>query len=323
MSAKDVDPLMEESKSRKHIAKWGFGMAPISANMRKRYDEAALSVTDFIIGNISILDLAADNISELKGMFNRCVREDQWDWFSVHAEFGHPSKSEMRAIVQGLKVLRVQVLNFNEADSVQTVQQLVKNGLLTCLMTYQGEHDHGSQGDSHGWVYILSTRESPNILKIGMTSRSVSQRVKEINSATGILHPLSARAVYRVRNPQAAESELFKLLANYRIRQDREFFEIPFQEATKLVRAYISKERLSYMRTGKVVWYDDKNQFGFIDDGSDQNVFLHASQIDKRHVNALQPGAEIEYSLLIRPQGKFAIDVRPSNKLLNNLLFIE
>ena len=31
----------------------------------------------------------------------------------------------------------------------------------------------------------ISSREQPNILKIGMTRRSVSQRVKEINSAKG------------------------------------------------------------------------------------------------------------------------------------------
>ncbi len=285
-------------------------MAPISTTMRTRYDEAVQSVADYILDNIALDGLSPDNISELKGMFNRCVREDQWDWFTVHAELGNPSKRDMRAIVDGLKSLRTHVLNNNATAVKEIARHLVKNGLLNSLLFYQGEHDHAEQEDGDGWVYILSTRESPNILKIGMTTRSVSQRVKEINSATAVLHPLSARAVYRVRNASAAESEIFRVLAAYRIRQDREFFEIPFTQATKAIRAYINKENLSCMRGGKIIWFDDKKQFGFISDGTEDDVFVHRTQIKKEDVPAMKPDTRVEYSVLIRPQGKLAIDVR-------------
>jgi hypothetical protein len=173
-------------------------MNPYFVSMRERYDKAVQSVVDYILENITLDGLSPDNISELKGMFNRCVKEDQWDWFSVHAELGNPSKRDMRAIVNGLKNLRTHVLGKDDASTRETVHQLIKRGLLNCLFTYQGEYVHVEEGNGHGWVYILSTRELPSILKIGMTTRSVSQRVKEINSATGVLHPLSARAVYRV-----------------------------------------------------------------------------------------------------------------------------
>lgn len=285
-------------------------MAPISTTMRKRYDGAVQSVGDYIMDNIALDDLSPDSISELKGMFNRCVREDQWDWFTVHAELGNPSKRGMREIVNGLKSLRTHILASNELAAEETVQHLVKNGLLNDLLIYQGEYDHAEQEDGHGWVYILSTRESPNILKIGMTTRSVSQRVKEINSATAVLHPLSARAVYRVRNASAAESEIFQVLAAYRIRQDREFFEIPFNEATKAIREYINEENLSHMRSGEIIWYDEKKQFGFISDATEDDVFIHRSQIKKEDVPAMKPGTKVEYSVLIRPQGKLAVDVR-------------
>ena len=36
-----------------------------------------------------------------------------------------------------------------------------------------------------GIVYALGTREAPDMLKVGMTTRDPVQRVKEINSATG------------------------------------------------------------------------------------------------------------------------------------------
>lgn len=301
-------------EKKKHIAKWGFGMAPVSTTMRKRYDEAVQSVADYVLDNIALDNLSPDNISELKGMFNRCVREDQWDWFTVHAELGNPSTRDMRAIAYGLTSLRIQALGKDVQAAEETAQHLVKNGLLNSLMFYQGEHGHAEQEDGDGWVYILSTRKSPNILKIGMTTRSVSQRVREINSATAVLHPLSARAVYRVRNASTAESEIFQVLAAYRIRQDREFFEIPFVQATKAIRAYINKENLSCMRGGEIIWYDQQKQYGFISDGTEDDVFVHRSQIKKEDVPAIKPGTIVEYSVLVRPQGKLALDVRLTDK---------
>lgn len=294
---------------KNHIAKWGFGMAPISTTMRKRYDEAVQSVADYVLGNIELGDLCPDNISELKGMFNRCVREDQWDWFTVHAEFGNPSKRDMRTIVSELKSLRAHVIDEDEQAAKKTLQHLVENGLLNSLLFYQGQYYHPRESDGDGWIYILSTRDSPNILKIGMTTRSVSLRVKEINSATAILYPLSARAVYRVRNALVAESEIFRLLADYRIRKDREFFEISFIQATKTIREYINTENLDCMRIGEIIWFDQKKQYGFINDGTKDDVFVHCSQIKKTDLSAMKPGAKVKYSVLVRPQGKLALDV--------------
>ncbi|WP_171434775.1 cold shock domain-containing protein [Pseudomonas aeruginosa] len=297
-------------ENKKYIAKWGFGMAPISRTMRKRYDEAVQSVLDYILGNIALGEMSPEEISELKGMYNRCVREDQWDWFTVHAELGSPSKRDMRAIANGLKLLRLHALENNELAAEKAVQYLVRNGLLNGLLHYQGEYGGEAQQDGSGWVYILSVRESPKVLKIGMTTRSVSQRVKEINSATAVLYPLSARAVFRVRNASVAESEIFKILAAHRIRRDREFFDIPFDKAVENIREYIKKEDLSYMRSGEIIWFDEKKQFGFISDGTGSDVFVHASQVKREDMPAMNPGARVEYSVLIRIQGKLALDVR-------------
>ncbi|WP_413789078.1 GIY-YIG nuclease family protein [Bacillus kandeliae] len=45
---------------------------------------------------------------------------------------------------------------------------------------------------------MLSRREEPNVLKIGMTNRSIEKRIKEINSATGVLFPFSVKRVFKV-----------------------------------------------------------------------------------------------------------------------------
>ena len=67
-----------------------FGRLPISDRMRPRYGQA-LDAGLKIIGNPKDgLFVSADALSDLKGMFNRCVRQDQWDWFSVYYLLGRP-----------------------------------------------------------------------------------------------------------------------------------------------------------------------------------------------------------------------------------------
>ena len=90
---------MEKMKS---IAKWGFGMAPISERMQARYDAAVQTALDLMDGNLIFDEVNLDAISELKGMFNRCIRQDQWDWFSVFTELGTPPYHNMSKIVSAL-----------------------------------------------------------------------------------------------------------------------------------------------------------------------------------------------------------------------------
>ena len=289
-------------------------MAPISNTMRNRYDSAVQNVLDFLYQNIDYSEIVPENISELKGMFNRCVKEDQWDWFSVHTEFNFPSKRDMRAIVNELIILRRSILSEEIQKLPGIVERLIEKGILNCLLSYQEDNIKYVETKESGWVYILSTRENPTILKIGMTTRSVSQRVKEINSATGVVIPFSARAVYRVKNAKEAEASIFKEIAEFRIRKDREFFEMPFQVAVEKIRNYINKEELNHRLIGKLIWYNDKKKFGFINDGTGEDVFLHRSQLEFKDLRAMNPGIEVEYSLLCRPQGKLAIEVKPLEK---------
>ena len=88
-------------------------------------------------------------------------------------------------------------------------------------------------------INILSTREQPHFLKIGVTTRSVEQRVKEINSATGVVIPFGVRAVWPVRNPEQIEREIHELLSPYRVRVDREFFQINYQGACRKILDFI------------------------------------------------------------------------------------
>jgi hypothetical protein len=68
----------EDGPVRKRmVPKSGFGMAPISDTMRARYDDAVGSALRYLEGQTESYDVDLGHLSELKGMFNRCVRQDQ------------------------------------------------------------------------------------------------------------------------------------------------------------------------------------------------------------------------------------------------------
>lgn len=81
-----------------------------------------------------------------------------------------------------------------------------------------------------------------------MTTRNVIKRCNEINSSTGIIYPFSPRGVYRVKDAKRAEKIVHKLLDNYRIRKDREFFELPYKEACKKIEKCLVDNDLLYYK---------------------------------------------------------------------------
>ena len=85
-----------------------------------------------------------------------------------------------------------------------------------------------------GYLYILSNPAFPALLKVGQTSDSPEQRIRQLNS-TGVPFPFLLEACFRVENPKQAESVAHKALEKYRSAQNREFFEIDSLSALQLV----------------------------------------------------------------------------------------
>ena len=95
-----------------------------------------------------------------------------------------------------------------------------------------------------GWIYVLSTRDKPELLKVGMTTRSVEERAREINTATGIAVPFGVRRCWRVLDASKAEKLAHNALREFRVRRDREFFQVPPSTAFKLLGDTIQKNEL-------------------------------------------------------------------------------
>lgn len=82
--------------------------------------------------------------------------------------------------------------------------------------------------NTKGWVYVLSNPSlSEDTYKVGMTTRNVDERVKELNSSTSI--PQSFHVEYKVacEDPYGKEQEIHRRLRGKRINKKREFFTLP------------------------------------------------------------------------------------------------
>lgn len=232
--------MAEEHQST--VVKWGFGMAPLKEKTNRQNREAITQVKDFVFGNTGTgRTPLVEQVSVVKGLFNRIIRQDQWDWFTVNMYFDYPTYRDLDIIVHSLTDLRKALKDKDDELGKNCIKSLKTTHFARYCNNYLTFDINAESSDEY--LYILSRREEPDILKIGMTTRNVQKRVNEINAATGVLYPLSARKVYKVKDARKVEHDIHELLATYRIRADREFFNVPFGTACALIENYLRTER--------------------------------------------------------------------------------
>lgn len=231
-------------RNREVYEKWGFGMAPpkpVTQNDRLKAASYALKVLEGAAKPSTAPE--QEKISTVKGLFSRVFKEDQWDWFTVKSQLGYPSPGISKLIADQLYDLRRAAVDGDAALYSEAESTLRRLPTRKCLSAFLGKaaipNEYGA-----GWIYVLSTRELNDLLKVGMTTRSVEARVREINSATGVAIPYSVRACWRVTQPARAEKLVHQLLDGYRIRGDREFFRGDFRVVSRLVQHMLSEQGL-------------------------------------------------------------------------------
>ena len=85
--------------------------------------------------------------------------------------------------------------------------------------------DGGKNRMPIGFIYVLSNKSlSQGIYKIGLTSRSPSQRCAELSAATGVPEEFSIEYYAEVQAPALIEAEIHDYLSDCRVSNAREFF---------------------------------------------------------------------------------------------------
>jgi hypothetical protein len=73
------------------------------------------------------------------------------------------------------------------------------------------------------FVYVLTNESMDGMVKIGRTTTSVEQRIKELDN-TSLPLPFQCFYAAEVNNSALIEAKLHRIFSDKRIRQNREFF---------------------------------------------------------------------------------------------------
>lgn len=66
----------------------------------------------------------------------------------------------------------------------------------------------------------------------------------------------------------------------------------------------------SMIRTGKIKWFNNEKGYGFIDNGTEEDIFVHYSSIKQEGYKSLSEGQMVEFELLETEKGLQAINVK-------------
>ena len=93
--------------------------------------------------------------------------------------------------------------------------------------------------DVRGWVYVISNRAMPGLVKIGFSTKDPQLRARELAS-TGVPHSFTVEYDALVLSPHAVEQQVHQALAAKR--EDKEWFKCSPDEAIAAIR-YITRDR--------------------------------------------------------------------------------
>jgi hypothetical protein len=90
-----------------------------------------------------------------------------------------------------------------------------------------------------GWVYVLSTKGSPDLVKIGYSTKDPALRAAELDG-TGVPFSFIVEYDVLVENPREVEQETHRQLKD--VHANKEFFQTTIVEAVKAIRRVIAAQ---------------------------------------------------------------------------------
>lgn len=127
--------ILESDAQRRHVevSDSNFGFLPISDRMRPRYVASLRRLVAILERGAAIRNGDADAVSEVKGMFSRCARRDQWDWRAVHLALEEPGRDAARTLATRLGEIGAALRAGDSATAVSSLKQLWSGNLAHLL----------------------------------------------------------------------------------------------------------------------------------------------------------------------------------------------
>jgi hypothetical protein len=139
--------------------------------------------------------------------------------------------SELKEELQTVLDLQTKLLNGNYTqevkDELNSNYEFRLKGISERMEEYTSEWDE--------FVYILSKPSNPNMVKIGWTTFQPEKRLREINSATGIIEEWDLAWFLECADGRDLEQKVHEYLDEFRIRDNREGFSISVSQAVATI----------------------------------------------------------------------------------------
>jgi len=155
-----------------------FGKLPISSRMRPKYLSAIDVVLSFIDGKNIEKKILLESISQVKGMFNRCRKHDQWDWYEVWKALNKPSKKEIDRIL-------TYIVQFRKA--VEDEEEKYTQSILADLNRLEFKYIINEAKKK-----ILKSKKEPNELK---SYKRKNEKTESTNNSIISAYPLSKQTI--------------------------------------------------------------------------------------------------------------------------------
>jgi len=154
----------------------------------------------------------------------------------------------------------------------------------------------------YGLIYIAqNARDGENVFKVGKTERDIESRMTELTSSTSNLGSYKALSYFVVSNIDEAEYKCHTRLSQYRIQNNREFFEIKHDELLSIVeeevRPYLATNVNSVPLKPEGTLYDNLSIEDRIKKRKEQTTENVREEIknSEAKINASNAAAEIIY----------------------------
>lgn len=98
-----------------------------------------------------------------------------------------------------------------------------------------------------GYLYILTNKAMPNLLKIGFTTRTIEERVRELSS-TGVPSRFEIEFFCEVGNAAKFETDIHNHLDKFRY--EKEFFKCSLKKAVEVVKIVASNGNHHFYGSG-------------------------------------------------------------------------
>lgn len=122
---------------------------------------------------------------------------------------------------------------YNRATAFTRIQ--AQDGWDDVVYLTEGMLDPSGSVRPMEYIYVLVNKSVPNMVKIGMTTKTPDERAAQISAATGVPTPWLVVFQFGCYRSDLLEEEIHEYLSEYRVNTHREMFAISSYAAQEII----------------------------------------------------------------------------------------